>query len=412
MLIQQPSATYDVLVVGGGMVGASFALDLARRCAETELTIAIVETVATGDMKNQPSFDSRSTALAWGSRAIYEGMGIWGRLSEVVTPITEIQVSDHGHFGVTRLQHSEQAVDALGYVVENRELGHVLNEALLSNAAIDLLAPATILSARPQAHGMTLQIKSADQQFKVSAGLVVLADGGRSPLCSQLGIEHTKTSYDQCALISNIAVQNSHDNVAYERFTESGPLAVLPLNPFAGQSRCSLVWTVAGGSEQELISCGDNEFITKLQEVFGNRLGAIVKVGERVAYPLHLTEAREQIRPGLVLLGNVAHTLHPVAGQGLNLALRDAACLTRTISNAADKGVQPGDMAVLQTYLDQQMPDQQEAITFTDQMVNLFSTGSLGKLMARKAGLLSLDLIPPLRKEFAQRAMGIVSNPT
>ncbi|MCG8413382.1 MAG: 2-octaprenyl-6-methoxyphenyl hydroxylase [Pseudomonadales bacterium] len=406
MLIESPRNEYDVLVVGGGMVGASFALDLARRSANSSISICVIEAVALGDQTNQPSFDARSTALAWSSRAIYEAMGVWKQLAAVVTPIEEIQVSDHGHFGVTRLHHSEQGVEALGYVVENRELGTVLNAALTASPVIELLAPATIQSATPRTEGMDVEIELADQRKKINAKLVVLADGGRSPLCAQLGIDHSRENYEQSALITNIGVEIDHGNVAYERFTESGPLAVLPLQEFEGQARCSLVWTVKSGNEQSLVDCSEEEFIQQLESLYGNRLGFILKVGQRFSYPLSLTEAKEQIRPGLVLLGNVAHTLHPVAGQGLNLALRDSACLSETIANAAEAGRSPGSMAVLQSYLDQQTPDQHQTMLFTDQMTKLFSSAQLSKVITRKMGLLSLDLVPTLRQEFARRAMG------
>ncbi len=406
MLIESPRKEYDVLVVGGGMVGASFALDLARRSIDSSISICVIEAVALSDQTNQPSFDARSTALAWSSRGVYESIGVWEQLARVVTPIEEIQVSDQGHFGVTHLHHSEQDVEALGYVVENRELGTILNAALIESPLIELLAPARIQSATPRAEGMDVEIEYVDQRDKISAKLVVLADGGRSPLCTQLGIEHSREDYEQSALITNIAVEIAHGNVAYERFTESGPLAVLPLQAFDGQARCSLVWTVKSGNEQSLLECDDEEFIKQLESLYGNRLGSILKVGKRFCYPLSLTEAKEQIRPGLVLLGNVAHTLHPVAGQGLNLALRDSACLSQTLAAAIGADLCPGSMAVLQDYLDQQTPDQHQAMLFTDQMTRLFSSARLGKVVARKIGLLSLDLVPTLRHEFARRAMG------
>ena len=388
-------------------MGASFALDLHQRCPN--LSVCIVEAVAIDDLDNQPSFDARSTALSWGTRAIYESMGLWDQLQEVVTPIEEIQVSDRGHFGVTHLHHSEQATEALGYVIENRNLGKVLNDRLLSSDAIDLLAPARIKSAKPLANTMAVTVESEKQRFELTAELVVLADGGRSPICKQLGIEHNKEDYGQSALITNIGVQLSHKNRAFERFTDSGPLAVLPLQSFDGCARCSLVWTVKSGSEQSLLECDDAEFIEKLSELFGSRLGDISKLGQRYSFPLILSEAREQIRPHLVLLGNVAHTLHPVAGQGLNLALRDSACLSRTLAEAAETQKSIGSMEVLQNYLDQQTPDQHQSILFTDQMTKLFSSNNAGRVLARKMGLLSLDLMPALRKEFARQAMGTQS---
>ncbi len=402
-----PGRDYDVLVIGGGMVGASFALDLAQRVNDQRFSIAVTEAMAIGDEACQPSFDARSTALAWGSRSIYQAMGLWSQLEPMVTPIRQIQVSDRGQFGVTRMHHDEHKVDALGYVVENRQLGGMLNKALLASADIDFMAPATIRSAVPRAESMNIEIDLAGQIQHLSARLVVLADGGRSPLCQQLGIEHKRKTYNQSALIANIGVDQPHHNVAYERFTGSGPLAMLPLQVYAGQSRYSLVWTVKSGDEQALVSCSEKEFLQRLSEHVGNRSGHLLRVGQRFTYPLTLTEAREQVRPHLVLLGNVAHILHPVAGQGLNLALRDSACLSKTLVEAVRLGRSPGSMGVLQQYLDQQVPDQRQTMLFTDQLIRLFSSTRFERVMARKVGLLGLDLLPVLRQEFSRRAMGM-----
>lgn len=409
MLTGKPAAHYDIVVVGGGLVGASFALHLDQSLADTECSVLVVEAVSPSDHKNQPSFDARSTALSWGSRTIFEQMALWSELKHVVTPIESIQVSDQGHLGTTELDHTEHSVEALGYVVENRELGVLLNHRLEHSSRLQLLAPALISAIQPQADGMSLSVQHQDAELQIDASLVVLADGGRSPICQQLGIEQSSDNYQQSAVITNIAVQNAHNNKAFERFTEFGPLAVLPLATFEGQARCSLVWTVESGAEEELLHCEDAEFIERLSSLFGNRLGRILKVGQRFAYPLVLSEAREQIRPGLVLLGNVAHTLHPVAGQGLNLSLRDCAALVQVLCAGMAAEQSPGDMSVLQSYLDSRLTDQRESILFTDQMTRLFSSALVSKVLTRKAGLLSLDLVPGLRKEFARRAMGALS---
>lgn len=412
MYIEQPESIYDLVIVGGGLVGASFALQLDCLLADVDCRVLVVEAVAP-DHDSQPSFDARSTALSWGSRSVFESMGLWSQLQDEVATIERIQVSDQGHLGLSQLDCEEQNVAALGYVAENRVLGSVLGKALAGSSRLQVLAPARIESIQPRADGMVLTIQpqqEKDRQLAVNASLVVLADGGRSPICQQLGIQQTSESYEQCAVITNIALQNSHANTAFERFTDTGPLAVLPLKDFDGSPRCSLVWTVKSGDEDELIHCPDEAFIRKLTAHFGSRLGRIEKTGQRFAYPLTLSTAKEQIRPGLVLLGNVAHTLHPVAGQGFNLSLRDAAALARLICDGMANGKNPGDMKLLQSYLDSREADQQQAILFTDQMTRLFSSARPGKVLVRKAGLLSLDLVPMLRKEFARRAMGTVHN--
>ncbi len=253
---------------------------------------------------------------------------------------------------------------------------------------------------------MTLALKG-DTHREVSASLVVLADGGRSPLTQQLGIESALTHYGQSAIIANIAFAQPHAHVAYERFTDTGPLAVLPLATQEQQPRGALVWTVGSDEAAAHMALTDAAFLETLQRRFGHRLGQLTRVGTRSVYPLTLSVAREQIRPGLVLLGNVAHTLHPVAGQGLNLALRDAAALAAILAQAAEEKEALGSMAVLQRYEQQQQQDQSATILFSHAMTQLFSSTHPVLVWARKFGLLSIDLLPPLKRTLARQAMGL-----
>ena len=407
MHAQTLAAQYDVVVVGGGLVGASFAMNLAQQTKDSGYSILVVEAVDSKNFDQQPSFDSRSTALSFGSRQIFETMKLWSAIAPLVEPIVEIQVSDRGHFGRTTLNSAEQGVEALGYVIENRELGGVLSEAMQASSGVSLLAPAKITQIKPCQSGMELTVARDEQLTRLSAKLVVLADGGRSSICKSLGIDQTQTDYGQHAIITNVAFEKPHAGVAFERFTESGPLAVLPLADFQGSNRGSLVWTVSEPSREELLSCDEEIFRSRLTQYFGERLGRILQIGQRVAYPLSLTLAREQIRPGLVLLGNVAHTLHPVAGQGLNLALRDSAALVRQLVSAKAQGVSPGEMKILQAYLELQNQDQSESVLFTDQTVKLFSNDQWAQRAIRKLGLLGLELVPSVRSRFAQSAMGL-----
>lgn len=407
MQAQTLAAQYDVVVVGGGLVGASFALNLAQQTKDSGYSILVVEAVDSKNFDQQPSFDSRSTALSFGSRQIFETMKLWSAIAPLVEPIVEIQVSDRGHFGRTTLSSAEQGVEALGYVIENRELGGVLSEAMQASSGVSLLAPAKITRIKPCQSGMELTVARDEHLTRLSAKLVVLADGGRSSICKNLGIDQTQTDYGQHAIITNVAFEKPHSGIAFERFTESGPLAVLPLADFQGSNRGSLVWTVSESSREELLSCDEEIFRSRLTQYFGERLGRILQIGQRVAYPLSLTLAREQIRPGLVLLGNVAHTLHPVAGQGLNLALRDSAALVSQLVSAKAQGVSPGEMKILQAYLELQNQDQSKSVLFTDQTVKLFSNDQWAQRAIRKLGLLGLELVPSVRSRFAQSAMGL-----
>lgn len=410
MQIRQPKKSYDLVVVGGGMVGASFACALSHAVNNSSLSILVVEAVAPrGGSVDQPSFDARSTALSYGSSQIFAAMGLWPELSEVVTAIKEIHISDRGRFGSAQLSHQDHKLEALGYVFENRKLGVVLNTTMEASENIELLCPAAITAIEPTAHGMTLEIDDESGTCSVDTSLVVLADGGRSPICKQLGIERNVEDYKQHALIANIAFEKPHNNIAYERFTDEGPLAILPLESIDNQNRGSLVWTLDEKQVETIMALGDEDLLQQLQQRFGNRLGKILQIGEKFSYPLSLSIAREQIRPGLVLLGNVAHTLHPVAGQGLNLALRDIEVLVESLKQAFQAQIPLGDMQVLQGYIEQQQFDQDKTITFTDNVTRLFSSNSRARVWARKAGLLSIELAPTLKRGFAEHAMGIGS---
>lgn len=410
MLVQTPAPSYDVVVIGGGMVGASFAIALNQAFTQSNISILVVESVEPGSPSpQQPEFDARSTALSYGSSQIFERMGLWQHMRNVATPILEIQISDRGHFGAARLTSVEQGVEALGYVVENRDLGGNLHAALVESTNVQLLCPAEICKATPTATGMILQVEVAGASHSLSTDLLVLADGGKSPICEQLGILQQAEPYQQQALIANIAVELPHENVAFERFTDTGPLAVLPLAAVDGEQRGALVWTLGNDQVSEYLALSEAELLARLQERFGHRLGRIKQIGRRSCYPLSLSVATEQIRPGLVLLGNVAHTLHPVAGQGLNLALRDAESLVQTLLQARSADEALGSMAVLQRYVQAQQGDQEMAIRFTDFTTRFFSSNKTAKVFARKFGLLAIDLVPALRREFARQAMGLTA---
>jgi 2-octaprenyl-6-methoxyphenol hydroxylase len=404
--ISEPLHHYDIVIIGGGLVGASFACALAAQTRKVVPRILVIE--AAPSMQVSTSFDARSTALSHGSKQIYASLGLWKAIASHATPIQRIHVSDRGHFGAVRIDSEDMQVDALGHVAENQHLGRVLTGALDADPAIDFLCPASISTLVPTPQGMRLQVQGdSTGLLTVDAALVVLADGGKSTVSEQLGISSSHTPYGQHALIANVAFSDPHRHIAYERFTESGPLAVLPLAEQEGEHRGALIWTLSDEEAGAVAALPERQFLEKLQERFGYRLGRFEKVGSRSLYPLTLSVAREQVRPGLVLLGNVAHSLHPVAGQGLNLALRDAQVLAGLLAHALAKGEHPGAMAVLQAYVEQQTRDQLATISFSDYMTRLFSSSHPALVWARKFGLFSIDMIPPFKRGFARQAMGL-----
>tara|TARA_B100000686_G_C16787546_1_gene976268 strand:+ start:2243 stop:3478 length:1236 start_codon:yes stop_codon:yes gene_type:complete len=410
MQINSPINNYDIVVIGGGVVGSSFAHALSHNLQTNCPSILLVEATSPKSPSNiQPSFDSRSTAISFGSRKIYEAMNLWSTLEKSATQIHEIKVSDRGHLGSTHLKSEDLNVEALGYVIENANIGAALNEKMLASSTISFLAPAKIESIKPTPDGMELSIAKCKEKFSVAASLIVLADGGRSTICQQLGISQLKQSYRQHAVNVNVAFEKPHRNVAFERFTAAGPLAVLPLRKINNDNRCSVVWVVGEQDSNVIMELDDEEFASELQSFFGSRLGEIINIGQRFAYPLSLSISKEQIRPGLVLLGNVAHTLHPVAGQGLNLALRDISALVSTLERAILDRQALGSMKTLRSYVEKQDSDQQRSILFTDNLTKIFSSNKRANIFLRKLGLLSLEIIPTVRKSFTERAMGLIT---
>ena len=400
---QNSSASYDIVIVGGGMVGISLALLLARQ--NHQWKILLLEAHAF-QKSPSPSFDARSTALSWSSRKIFEAAGLWSALEARASEIKKIHVSDRGHMGLTRIDVAEAGVEALGYVVENHWIGEVLLEKLAA-VDVDILAPAKVACIKALKKGMGLTLEEGEQS--IEASLVVVADGANSKTAQKIGIHSDQQPYGQQGIIANIELEKPHDGVAYERFTEAGPMAMLPLTDHRGYSRCALVWTQPEQRASELMAASDEEFLSALQDCFGYRLGVLQRVGERHAYPLALTTSSEQVRRNLVVLGNAAHSLHPVAGQGFNLSLRDVAVLADVLGSARTAGEDFSSLQTLENYQQQQLADQQNTLMFSDNLPKLFSQPSSAIALGRNSGLLIMDLIPTLRSRFARFGMGMAT---
>lgn len=413
-----PLEQVDIAIVGGGMVGASLALLLAE--AQPDWRIALVEARVLADSASDtashttdshttdsPSAeDARSTALAYGSAEILDQLGLWAAIAPRATAIQQVHVSDRGHLAGSLIDAVQEQVPALGYVVANAHLGRQLALGLKARPNICVYSPARVTHCQTQASGMVLELESPRGPLALSARLTAIADGGDSPLRRQLGIATQVRDYQQTAIIANVSFSEPHGGVAYERFTADGPLALLPLGESPGGRRAALVWTLPQAQAEAMAEAPEAEFLAQLQSRFGFRLGRLTGVGQRQAYPLQLLLAEEQIRSGLVLVGNAAHFLHPVAGQGFNLALRDCVALTHSLSQAAAEGKSPGDLSVLSRYLEAQTLDQQLTVGFSDRLVRLFSSSSLPLVALRHLGLISLELAPPLKKLLTRQTLG------
>ncbi len=433
-----------IAIVGGGMVGISLALMLAKvrdevsashsgntttntdQQSKRPLKITLIEKFPFPKTPDshipQPSFDARSTALSAGSVKMLQALGLWADLSAYAEPINTIHISDRGHFNSTEIQGGDYGVDALGYVIENQHFGYHLFKHLLA-ADIECLVPATVTHCQMKRQGVELHIEHADtadssqeqqRRSTLEADLVLVADGAHSALSKSLGIESQATDYGQSAIITNIALAKPHNHVAYERFTEQGPLALLPLPDFIDEAtgvttyRAAVVWTRHHQDAQALMALDDDAFLQSLQACFGYRADCFLGVGKRQSKPLQLVEAQEQVRSHIALLGNAAHFLHPVAGQGFNLSLRDVQAMVNVLREAhiGDRSI--GAYATLKTYLEQREGDQALTTGITHALVKVFSNEQWILSVSRQLGLMGLQALPVAKQTLARQMMGVM----
>jgi 2-octaprenyl-6-methoxyphenol hydroxylase len=390
--------SFDVAIVGGGMVGATLGVALAP----LKLRVAIIEAIP-HNAAAQPSFDERTTALSNGSRRILETLGVWSAVSALATPIRKIHVSEQGRFGFARIDAAEQGLSAMGYVVANRDLGSALWSRLSNSAGLEVYCPAEVSQVTAHQYSVTVEIAQQGARTAVDAKLVVAADGVQSAVRGAFGVDAEVRDYAQTAIITTVLPQHFHDNVAYERFTPSGPMALLPLDG----GRCTLVLTLSHEAAQSAMAWSDQQFLAEVQRRFGFRLGRFLQVGRRVPYPLSLTRAMRTSSGRCVIIGNAAQGLHPVAGMGFNLGLRDVASLAELIAERTGlPDADPGNPELLAQYDAWRASDRGGVIAFTDGLVRMFANplGSVRRL--RNLGLLAFDLLPPAKAALSRLSTG------
>lgn len=398
------SSRHDIAIVGGGLMGAALALLFCRTLPGRRILLLeqqVLESASDSSLA-QPNFDARSTALAPTSATVLRRLGVWPALAAHATPIRRVQVSDRGHLGWVRLDTDSNSGNPLGYVVENRALGRALADALLACSGVDICAPTRVRRLFPARDCVHVSTDSGE----FTAELVVVADGADSPLRQQLGIGALDKDYRQSAIIANVRHEQPHSETAFERFTHHGPLAFLPLGGSGGRSS-AVVWTWPSSEAGAALTCTPAEFLSRLQGEFGYRLGRLQQVGVRQGYALRLCLAREQVRTGIVLMGNAAHFLHPVAGQGYNLALRDGLRLAEVLKNAGRRNL--GDLNLLQEYERQQAGDQRDTVRLSDGFNELFRADELRWILLRNLGMIGVEWVPSIRDAFIRQLSGRAS---
>ncbi len=388
---------HDILIAGGGLAGNCLALALK----DSGLDTAIVEAMTPEQLHNSPAGD-RALALSAGTVIMLQTLDIWSGVRQAATAISKIHVSDQGHFGKTRLSAGHYGVDALGYVISARDIEtHVAG--LVEQAGITRYCPARVVGVMSAEDAVHVSLKQDGEALSLSAALLVGADGGNSSVRKLLDIPQQVTEYGQTALVTTVKAAKHHNNTAFERFTDSGPLALLP----QGLDRLAVVWTRRHEDAQALMAGSEVEFMQQLQDCFGYRLGALTLKAPRRAFPLNLIRAQAMISGRTVMIGNAVHQLHPVAGQGFNLGLRDLAQLAEMLSYRHEKHLDIGDSDFLQDYVRIREKDHDKTIRFTDSMVKIFSNDWLPVVLARNTSLALLDHLPVGKRLLARHAMGL-----
>ena len=397
----------EVIIVGGGMVGLSLALMLAKADIGVKLLEAI-QYPNYDDANLAPyhsSFDARNSALSRRTVQIYQELGLWDALQEHATPIYEVHITEQGSFGKARLKAEQEKVESFGQVIENAWLGRVLLQQVKQEALIELIDGVQVTSLTQDADWAYIEAIRGAEKIALQSKLVIAADGRDSFCRKALGIGASEHDYDQVAIVTTVQTSKPHNHVGFERFSPLGPLALLPL---PGEYRRSVVWPVPAGTEGEWMGDeNDQHFLDALQQTYGDRAGKFQKTGKRFSFPLSQVLAEKQAVGRVVLMGNAAHTIHPVAGQGFNLCMRDAYVLRRYLIEQNTQASDLGDAAMLLDYEKSRLADQQRVIKFCDSVVRGFSNQNPILKFIRNTGLVAFDTIPGIKPLVANYAMGL-----
>lgn len=387
---------YDVIIVGGGLVGASLAIPLVKQ----GLRVAVIESAKKNG--HQSPDTRRAIVLSPSSQAILQSVGLWSSIQVYAVSIAEIHVSERGRFGAVRLSAKKEKLPALGYVILAHHLYSVLQNAFSEHDQLDVYYDTRFKSMSRENSEMHLALETAGVGLQMTADLVVAADGGNSTVREQQQFKTSTLEYQQQVIITSVDLNQPHQHIAYERFTPEGPLAMLPIN--ANQS--AAVWSVSSENVTALLALSQPEFLNALQRAFGYRLGKFKAASKPVAFPLQLTKVDELYKPGVVIIGNAAHTLHPIAGQGLNLGLRDAAVLVEHLVDHFHRENSVSDEKILAAYSKDRQWDYRRTVLLTHSLVGIFSNSFAPLALARTTGMILMQRIPRLRSLLTKILMG------
>ncbi|HCE2206888.1 TPA: 2-octaprenyl-6-methoxyphenyl hydroxylase [Vibrio parahaemolyticus] len=387
---------YDVVIAGGAMAGATLALAI-EHLSQGALRVAVVEPFK-AQSDQHPGFDSRSIALSYGTVNLLRHLELWSAIEPFTTPIEHIHVSDRSHAGMTDITKHDVGVEALGYVVELADVGRVYQELLTHSTAIDLYCPDSAKHITRTQENVTLELASGEL---LNAKLLVAADGAVSQCCQQIGLELSEHDFNQVAVIANIVTREPHQGRAFERFTENGPVALLPMS----DNRMSLVWCLRPDDAQIVMELSESEFLERIQQDFGWRLGAMQKVGLRASYPLLLRHRKQNISHRFAIVGNAAQTLHPIAGQGFNLGIRDVVTLAEEL---VKQGEDVGRYQGLIRFSQRREADRNETIWLTSSLVHVFSNDLLAMRIGRNTALAAMDNLSIFKQPLLRHTLGLV----
>ncbi len=393
---------FDFAIVGGGMVGSTLALALSRlgQGSGRPPRILLLESNRPASAQH-PGFDARAIALSYGSQLALQELDLWPLFARSAAAIDSIHVSDRGHWGRVELQAREYRLPALGQVVELFDVGQRLLQRIEKTPSICYRAPAAVVAMEQQADRILVQLADGEQ---LACRLLLATDGGEAAWRAPLGLEGRCETFGQSALIANLRTNGTQSGRAWERFTEGGPLALLPL----GANRLSLVWSMSDAEAALASTWRDEQFLERLQQAFGYRAGRFIEVGQRSSYPLLSRQMPRVHHHRLLLLGNAAQQLHPVAGQGFNLGLRDVMTLYRRLQPLWLTQADPGNPESLSAYSRLRQPDVTRTVWMTSSLVRLFSSSAWPLVAGRALGLSSMSRCGALKALLARQALGLV----